>query len=530
MGITLENAMKIGGLKECRILVGGEGLSKNINNVTIMEVPDVTRWLKGKELLITSFFAKNEPSDQRRFIQQLSAINTSALAIKPYHYLGEIPAFILEEAEKFGLPIIEIPEKVSYLDILSPVMSAIFNDKALLQDDMEQAHKILREVSINGGKVNDFIEALEFLTKRTVTLESWLPFINLPNLNVEITSITEEEMRELELIKHPIRFKRKCNGEEFPCIVAPILLDGVMYGCVTSWGYRMENLQLDISILEQASVFLSLEFLRLKVKHDVEQQYKNDFIQELLFNNSMNFQDLIEKGKKYQFDNDTMYTCMLITTGHKEHKNKNVDATKISRVDYMIRQQWPDAIIGNIRDYICIIFPVHDSTKTAWKEQCNALCNYLNAYVERQFVSRMGVGLTHAGITGLRESFIQAEHALKLGSYLIRSNTITFYEDLGVYRLLGEMIGSKELTEFFSKTVGKLIAYDESHHLKLLETLEAYFKHNENLKETAHFLFIHVNTLKYRIRKIASITGYSLHDTDGKMMLYLGLKINELSI
>ncbi|WP_080872621.1 PucR family transcriptional regulator [Oceanobacillus timonensis] len=530
MGITLESAMEIGGLKECRILAGREGLSNRIDNVTIMEVPDVTRWLKGNELLITSFFAKNEPFDQQRFIQQLSAVNTSALAIKPYHFLGEIPSFLLEEAEKFGLPIIEIPEKISYLDILSPVMSTIFNSKALLQDDMEQANKILREVSINGGKVNDFIEALEFLTRSMVTIESWLPFIKLPTPNFDMVPITEEEIRELELIKHPIRMKRQCNEEEVSCIVAPILLDGVIHGYITSWGYENENLQLYLSILEQASVFLSLEFLRLKVKHDVEQQYKNDFIQELLFNNSMSFQDIVEKGKKYQFDNEKMYACILLKTRNKEQKNKDVEATKISRVDYIIRQQWPDAIVGNIRDYICVIFPVYDDTKTEHKNQFQVLYNYIDTYVERHFVLNMGVGNTHIGITGLRESFVQAEHALKLGGYLTNPAIVTFYEDLGVYRLLGELIGSKELTDFFNQTVGKLIKYDELHHLKLVKTLDAYFEHNGNLKETSRFLYIHVNTLKYRIKKIASITGYSVNDTDGKVMLYLGLKINELSL
>ncbi|MDY0395496.1 helix-turn-helix domain-containing protein [Virgibacillus halophilus] len=129
----------------------------------------------------------------------------------------------------------------------------------------------------------------------------------------------------------------------------------------------------------------------------------------------------------------------------------------------------------------------------------------------------------------MRESFTQAEHAFKLGKEMTNSYAITFYEDLGVYRLLGELIGNEGLLDFFHDTVGKLIKYDESHNLKLVETLMAYFKHNENLKETSGSLFIHVNTLKYRIQKIASLTGYSLNDTEGKMMLYLGLKINELS-
>src|SRR5699024_8921737 len=202
--------------------------------------------------------------------------------------------------------------------------------------------------------------ALEYLIQNTISIESYLPFINTTKPNSKITPVTDEELGELELIKRPIRLKREYDGEELSCIIAPILLDGVIYGHITSWGYRTDNLQLDLSILEQASIFLSLEFLRLKVKHDVEQQYKNEFVQELLFNDSMSFQDLIKRGEKYRFSNERMYNCILFTVRFTDDKNENLDATKVNKIDYLIQQRWPEAIVGSIREYICVFFPIYD--------------------------------------------------------------------------------------------------------------------------------------------------------------------------
>lgn len=526
MGITLQNAMKIGGLRECRIVAGHQGLLNTINNVTIMEVPDITRWLKGEELLLTTLYTiKDAPEAQRLLIQQLSQIKTAALAVKPYHFVGAIPEAILEEAEKYGLPVIEIPEKVSYLDILSPVMNTIFNNKVVLQEDLEQASEILREISLSGKGIGEFIDTLGTLTKNIVTVESQLPFIKLPEPEVEITPLTDEELNELALIKHPIRLKRKYEDQTVPCIVAPVMLDGHVYGNITCWGIKTDNLEMDLAILEQASTLLSLEFLRLKVKYDVEQQYKNDFMRELLFNKSMNPKDLIEWGEKYDFVNERPYACLLITDNQKAG---NPNSTKVNQVDYIIRQRWPKAIVGNIHDLICVIFPIEDSKEEWLRKQCSILCNDLDIYVDRDFVSCMGVGRVCSGIKGLRKSFYQAEQAIKLQKQVMEPRKILLYDDLGVYRLLGQLTEGKELADFYEDTVGKLVKYDEHHDLKLVETLKAYFQQNENLKETSQSLFIHVNTLKYRIQKISSITGYPLNHSDGKMMLYLGLKIYEM--
>src|SRR5699024_8215930 len=102
MGLNLKDAMNIGGLKKCKVLADKVKLSEEIKNVTIMEVPDVTRWLKGGELLLTSFLAQQNSKEQKKLIKQLHQNKITDLAIKPYHYLGEITEFIIEEEEKYN--------------------------------------------------------------------------------------------------------------------------------------------------------------------------------------------------------------------------------------------------------------------------------------------------------------------------------------------------------------------------------------------------------------------------------------------
>src|SRR5699024_5913488 len=222
MGLNLKDAMNIGGLKKCKVLADKVKLSEEIKNVTIMEVPDVTRWLKGGELLLTNFLAQQKSKEQKKLIKQLHQNKITALAIKPYHYLGEIPEFIIEEAEKYNIPIIEIPKDVSYLDILSPIMSAIFNKESIKQSNTEEFNKTLREIAMNGGTINDFIKTLESMTQKSITIESWLPYVEIPNTSLQLESLPNKERRTIETIQRPISLQRTYKDKNFKCIVAPI--------------------------------------------------------------------------------------------------------------------------------------------------------------------------------------------------------------------------------------------------------------------------------------------------------------------
>lgn len=525
MGLSLQDAMKLGRFSECEVVAGHEGMGRIIESVTIMEVPELAPWLKGGELILTSLFAiKDDIDAQNMLVHNLYKAGSIALAVKPFQTLKGIPEGIIKSANKIGFPIIRIPDDIKYLDIMSPVMHSIVNDKVVLQEDIEQVTKVLNEVSLNAHGVNTFVENVKYLTKNIITIESEFSYIQVPPPEKEISPLTKDQRYELSIIQRPIQYERIYDGKEASCLVAPIMVDGKVYGNITSWAINDEHSAMSIAIIEKASSLLSLEFLKLKVKYDIEQQYKSDFIRELLFSERIKENDVIEWGEKYRITKTNEYICLLVSARDKKSQVKNYIRLKDSEVNSIIQKIQPDVLAGHIRNGVCIIL---SADAGSIKEMCKKIFDALSAYIGTAFTLSLGVGRVAKGPEGIQESFIQAEQALSLSETIQDTEGIIYYDDLGAYRLLNPLKGQKELIDFYEETVGKLVEQDPNN--ELLKTLRTYFYYDEVMKVTADALYIHVNTLKYRMTKIESLTGCDLRSSEGKMNLFLGLKIHELT-
>jgi purine catabolism regulator len=139
-----------------------------------------------------------------------------------------------------------------------------------------------------------------------------------------------------------------------------------------------------------------------------------------------------------------------------------------------------------------------------------------------------GIGRPASGLAGLRRSFSQARETFSLVQTMFAGDRVLSFGDLGVYRLLCNLQADDELKEFFSQTLAPLIQYDANHSAELVSTLEAYFSHQGNVSQTAESLYLHRNSLLYRLERISVITGLDLSDADDCFSLQLALKIRPL--
>jgi purine catabolism regulator len=85
-----------------------------------------------------------------------------------------------------------------------------------------------------------------------------------------------------------------------------------------------------------------------------------------------------------------------------------------------------------------------------------------------------------------------------------------------------------ELDEFYKQTLAKLVEYDANHNTQLVSTLEAFFAHHGNASQTAESLYLHRNSLLYRLERIREISGLNLDDADDRFSLQLALKLRPL--
>ena len=92
-----------------------------------------------------------------------------------------------------------------------------------------------------------------------------------------------------------------------------------------------------------------------------------------------------------------------------------------------------------------------------------------------------------------------------------------------MYRLLFQFEHNPELLAFQEEILGPLLAYEGGRDL--IQTLEAYFEHNGNLTHAAEALFVHRNTLIYRLERIAGIAGLDLDKPETRLAVQLALHI-----
>jgi DNA-binding PucR family transcriptional regulator len=128
-----------------------------------------------------------------------------------------------------------------------------------------------------------------------------------------------------------------------------------------------------------------------------------------------------------------------------------------------------------------------------------------------------GVGAPREGVIGAHVAMLQAEQALHVGRGLRGTGPTTLLEDLGPYCfVLGQP--TREIREFCERTLGPLLENEE-----LVRTLEAYLRSHGSLNEVGRRLFLHRNTVRLRLRRIAALTGADLADPDARLALHLAI-------
>jgi purine catabolism regulator len=141
-----------------------------------------------------------------------------------------------------------------------------------------------------------------------------------------------------------------------------------------------------------------------------------------------------------------------------------------------------------------------------------------------------GLGQGDTGLSGVARSLHEAEQAVALGSRLFGGGAVWSYAELGIYRLLLPLRAqhAAELRTFVADTLGPLATDRRAGATVLLDTLDTYLAHGGNASQAAAALHLHRNTLAYRLRRVAQITGLDVDDPEARLRLHLALKVRRL--
>ena len=136
----------------------------------------------------------------------------------------------------------------------------------------------------------------------------------------------------------------------------------------------------------------------------------------------------------------------------------------------------------------------------------------------------IGVGSVSGHLRQLAERYKEAQVAIEVGRVFDDDKMIIHYDNLGIGRIIYKL--PRTLCEMFLNEVFKKSPIDALDQ-ETLETINRFFENNLNVSETSRKLFVHRNTLVYRLEKIKKLTGLDLREFDHAIVFKVALMVKK---
>lgn len=231
--------------------------------------------------------------------------------------------------------------------------------------------------------------------------------------------------------------------------------------------------------------------------------------------------------EKQNLDVGGEFSCIVLNAEYEMQPLKEIQLNKIiyqlkNKMGYMYQNIYITIIFNSV------VIVISESTKEQ-VDKVVASCQSLMQMTEIQ-VDYIGY-LVGNQVKGVENLYISYENALKLlrvKNCYDPKKQIMKYEEMGIYKLLMELENKSVIYQYYDETVRAIVEYDTYNASDLLLVLDKYLKHNGSLKKVAEELFLHRNTVNYKLGKIESLTNCNISSQEGRMKLALGIAIYKM--
>ena len=260
---------------------------------------------------------------------------------------------------------------------------------------------------------------------------------------------------------------------------------------------------------------LAIALFNVKQYYD-EKYDRNNFIKNVVLDNVLPG-DIVIKARELHFNAEVSRVVLLI---------RIVSTNDVSAYD-VIQNLFPDKnkdFVININETdIALVKEIRTGIDSKDLEKlAGSIVDTLSSEFYTHCV--VGIGTTVTGIKDLARSFKEAQVALEVGKVFDTERSIVSYDNLGIARLIYQL--PTTLCEMFLKEVFKRGSI-ESLDAETLFTIQRFFENNLNVSETSRKLFVHRNTLVYRLEKIKKLTGLDLREFEDAIVFKVALMVKK---
>ncbi len=504
MELTVAEALKMENLKNARLLAGEKGLARVIRCVDISETPDANEWVRKNEFLITTGYSiKDEISAQLKLLKSLAEADGAGLAVKFGRFIGDVPQELVTLADALSFPLIYLPDDLPFIDITYPLMRRIVNEQAQKLVYSEKIYKTLTKVALDTNCLENISQALgEIIGKETAIYTHRLR-------SSVISAICGEQQT------FPVKVKKQIYG----------------YIVVKSKEPLSEHAMVAV---RHTQILAALQMVNYALSTESAWNRHRDFLEELCGGVSHDIEFLRARAHELGFLLEGIKCICIVDVddfsqyilGRHMTEQQTEDFRRmlfylikeiiISSGDYM-----QNSLVVQQNDRVVLLAAGEKYQTFDWEK----FLAKVHEQISRSFPDitvTIAISNPVQLLADLPQARRDTQHLITISRQLYGNGKDLYQKDAEIYLLLEKM----NMEPVCNRMLGRLLSAKKKD--EFLVTLQAYLNCQGNLSETAARLFIHRNTLRYRLSRIEELLEKDLSVPETRFMLWLVLKARQM--
>lgn len=504
--MLFKELIKLSFLKESEVLTSYP-LKSQMRNVTFIDSPDGNKWVKeGDFILTTGYFASGTNDWEEKFYEFIKGLidrKGFGLGIKIGRHVPYLPKEIQQYACENNFPIIKLNNNTAWSDFLWEITHALSEAK---DDEINQLNNIYEKFHNHlkkKGDIQQLAKVLYSIINMPLTIyfkkmNVRIDYPKQPNHNIDLDYLISTAFygisNQIQTVKYDqTLFTIKWINEK-----------NTLEGGIFVWSDSIELTPKVKIAVEQAAIIANLEVEQKNIINAIEQRHLNDFILELLNDSFESEYYVHSKMKKFDIKIANQYRLLLL---HLEHVDEIFKENWINQVKFMKRIDMNRILVGqNYNSNLIMLIPEEIFEPTT-KELYNFIYSNHSTLKVKCGSSRP------YPILELSKAHREAKISLMISKKnQMQEDPVIFveFDHLNLERIMFSEENVEEAKQIYRETLQIIIEYDQKYKSELLNTLYFYLECNLNVENTAKKLFIHKNTVRYRLKLISTILNIDL--------------------
>ncbi|ADU29163.1 PucR family transcriptional regulator [Evansella cellulosilytica] len=546
--MRLESVLKLPTFKGAVVVAGMKGLSRTVQSMNMIDQTDIIHYLSPEQFLLTTDYPfKDTPKELFSLVKVMTEKGAAGLGIKTNRFLKNIPPEVITLANERNFPIIKLCVDFSLGEMLHEGLGCILKEKTNELDYAMNIHRQFTNIVISGGGFSKIIESLTNILRVPIILLNYRLDImaNSHELNKDTffdiywhihETVHQEDIDEYKVIELP---KSNMNTYE-KLSIYPIHSTNQQKGYIILFGSPLTNDYSSTLALEQAANVISYEFMKIHALEQHSRRIKNEFFTDLVEGTMKNEDEIFNRGSEYDLKKELHYVCItskiddasdFYVDAHPLQSDKEINSKRdqiYELLSSLLASQFETSIVFNKGDLFTLLIGMENFHETAEKNLLDTIhVIQMDIYETQHTALSFGVSNYTDNIKNISTSFQEAVDALRSGYRESKKRFIKTYRVKELAELF-RAIPTQKLEEFYKSSLKDLAFPPEREKEDLMNTLSIYLNNNCQIAETAKSMFVHRNTVIYRIKKCEKILGIDFKGEDETLRLRIAFFVRSL--